>query len=66
MRSKWMQARVRRATGGAVAVLVALHAMSGVALAGTVIVPEIDGGTVATGLGLLSAGVLMLRARFSK
>lgn len=26
-------------------------------------VPEIDGGTIAAGLGLLSAGVLILRAR---
>ncbi len=26
-------------------------------------VPEIDGGSIATGIGLLTAGVLMLRAR---
>ena len=64
MRSTRMQ--VARGATCAVAVMVAVHAMSGVALAGIVTVPEIDGGTVATGLGLLSAGVLMLRARFSK
>jgi len=28
--------------------------------------PEIDGGTLATGLGLLTAGVLILRARRRK
>ena len=64
MKSKRMQ--VARGTACAVAVMMAVHAMAGVALAGVVTVPEIDGGTVATGLGLLSAGVLMLRARFSK
>ena len=64
MRSIRMQ--VARGTACAVAVMMAVHAMSGVALAGLVAVPEIHGGTVATGLGLLSAGVLMLRARFSK
>ena len=30
----------------------------------TVAAPEIDGGTLATGLAGLSAGVLILRARF--
>ena len=29
-------------------------------------VPEIDGGSISAGLGLLAAGVLMLRARRSK
>jgi hypothetical protein len=48
------------------AVLIAVQAMSGLAYAGTVLVPEIDGGTISAGLGLLSAGVLMLRARLSK
>ena len=30
------------------------------------IVPEIDGGSISAGLGLLAAGVLMLRARRAK
>jgi hypothetical protein len=30
------------------------------------VVPEIDGGTVSMGLGLLAAGALMLRARMRK
>jgi len=35
-------------------------------LAGTVLqVPEIDGGTITTGLGLLTGAVLLLRARLS-
>lgn len=29
-------------------------------------VPEIDGGSISVGLGLLAAGVLMLRARRSR
>jgi hypothetical protein len=35
-------------------------------LASSVPSPEIDGGTVVTGLGLLTAGVLILRARRGK
>jgi hypothetical protein len=33
------------------------------AFAGVTTVPEIDGGSLATGLGLLAGGMLMLRAR---
>ena len=36
------------------------------ASAGITIVPEIDGGSLSTGLGLLAGGVLMLRARFGR
>jgi hypothetical protein len=32
--------------------------------AGGAVVPEIDGGSLATGLGLLSGGLLILRARW--
>jgi len=65
MRSTRMQ--VARGTACAMAVLVAVQAMSSLAYAGTpTVVPEIDGGTISAGLGLLSAGVLMLRARLSK
>jgi len=35
-------------------------------LASTNTAPEIDGGTLATGLGILTAGVLVLRARRGK
>jgi hypothetical protein len=34
------------------------------AVAGGSVVPEIDGGSLATGLGLLSGGLLILRARW--
>lgn len=34
--------------------------------AGFTVVPEIDGGSVSTGLGLLAGGVLLLRARFGR
>lgn len=30
------------------------------------VVPEIDGGSVTTGLGLLAGGILMLRARMAR
>jgi hypothetical protein len=33
---------------------------------GVVPVPEIDGGSITTGLGLLTAGVLLLRARLHR
>ena len=48
------------------AVAFALHAFSTIAVASEppTVVPEIDGGTVSAGLALLSAGVLVLRARF--
>jgi MYXO-CTERM domain-containing protein len=35
-------------------------------LASSTTTPEIDGGTLTTGLGLLTAGVLILRARRRK
>ena len=45
-------------------ILLTLHSMASPALAGAVTgVPEIDGTSVAAGLGLLAAGVLILRAR---
>ena len=34
--------------------------------AGVSSVPEIDGGSMATGLGLLAGGMLMLRARLGR
>ncbi len=45
-------------------VLLAIHWMGSVAMAAvTVATPEIDGSSVAAGLGLLAAGILVLRAR---
>jgi MYXO-CTERM domain-containing protein len=42
----------------------AVHALGGIALASSVPqVPEIDGGTISAGLGLLAAGILVVRSR---
>ena len=44
--------------------LLTILATMGIGLSASVTTtPEIDGGTLATGLGLLTAGVLILRAR---
>jgi len=40
--------------------------MAAPASAGVPQVPEIDGGSLSAGLGLLAGGVLMLRARFGR
>jgi hypothetical protein len=46
------------------ALLLVVHSMAGTALAGgPVPTPEIDGSTVTAGLGLLAAGILLVRAR---
>jgi hypothetical protein len=45
-------------------VLIMVHMIGGTAAAGAVApVPEISAGSVTTALGLLSAGILVLRAR---
>jgi len=45
-------------------IVLAVHSMSSIALAGAPAgVPEIDGSAVTAGVGLLAAGVLLLRAR---
>jgi MYXO-CTERM domain-containing protein len=47
--------------------LLTILATTGIGLSATgVTAPEIDGGTVTMGLGLLAAGVLVLRARRSR
>jgi len=47
--------------------LLTILATAGISLsASSVTAPEIDGGTLTTGLGLLTAGVLILRARRRK
>ena len=56
--------RMERICACGLGVLVALHSMAGAAMAGaTTVTPEIDGSSVAAGLGLLAAGMLLLRAR---
>ena len=45
-----------------VLVSLATPLLAGVAAA----VPEIDGGSITTGLGLLAGGILMLRARMAR
>ena len=48
-------------------IAVAVLSTGSQALAGvTISTPEIDGSSVAAGLGLLSAGILLLRARKSR
>ena len=43
--------------------LMALVSVGSNVMAGGVQVPEIDGNTLTTGLGLLTAGILVLRSR---
>jgi hypothetical protein len=61
-----MRAVVRAVLFGIAGVALVM-ADAGHGLAGTPVnVPEIDGSTVATGLGAVSAGVLILRSYFGK
>jgi hypothetical protein len=46
--------------------LVLVTAMTGTAQATTAVVPEISGTSIATGLGLLSGAVLILRAKMRR
>ena len=46
--------------------LMVLASLSTAVMAGGVGVPEISGGSLSTGLGLLAGGILMLRARFGR
>jgi hypothetical protein len=50
--------------GLAIALLSVGHVVGAQALPPTVAAPEIDGGTLASGLGLLAAGVLILKSRW--
>jgi hypothetical protein len=59
-----MQQRFVRTCSFALGMLVAVHSIGGIALASTAAaVPEIDGSSVSAGLGLLTAGILLVRAR---
>ena len=44
-------------------ILLAVHAAAGTAVAGVFTAPEIDGSSVTVGVGILAAGILLLRAR---
>ena len=46
--------------------LMLIVSMTSGVLAGGTPVPEIDGASMATGLGLLSAGILIVRARLGR
>ena len=46
--------------------LMVLASLSTAVMAGTTGVPEISGGSLSMGLGLLAGGILMLRARFGR
>ena len=54
---------VKRVSLGVLAAAVAMIAVESPLVASGGPVPEIDGGTLAAGLGLFGAGVLWLRAR---
>lgn len=47
-----------------VGLLTIVLSVAATAHAGNAVVPEIDGGSLATGLGLLSGGLLILRSRW--
>lgn len=54
---------MRNAVYGAGFLVIMLSLKATAVFASGAVVPEIDGGSVATGLGLLAGGMLMLRAR---
>jgi hypothetical protein len=64
MRQNWLA----RAAMYSFGVLVVLGSVASAAFAGDLnpAAPEIDGGTITTGLGLLAGSVLVLRARRAK
>jgi MYXO-CTERM domain-containing protein len=59
-----MRSSVVRICGYSLGVIAMLIGLEGLALAGTIpSTPEIDGGTISAGLGVLAAGLLILRSR---
>jgi hypothetical protein len=58
-----MRSRVIRMASFVVAVMLVAQT-TGVSLLARVTAPEIDGGTISAGLGLVTAGFLILRSRF--
>jgi MYXO-CTERM domain-containing protein len=59
-----MRSRVGRICGYGLGLIALLIGLEGHALAGTIpSAPEIDGASISAGLGLLTAGLLILRSR---
>jgi hypothetical protein len=58
-----MRVSIARVCSYGLGIVLALHSIGSVALATPAIAPEIDGSSMSAGLGLLAAGVLLLRAR---
>jgi len=58
--------RISKMCSYGLGILMTIISLSGTALAGAATAPEIDGGSVTAGLGLLAAGILLLRARKSR
>jgi hypothetical protein len=61
-----MRAGIARIASSGFAILICVLSSAAYSAAGQEIAPEIDASSISTGLGLLTAGVLMLRARRSK
>jgi hypothetical protein len=59
-----MSSKINRASMFGVGVLIIVYSVGTHVLAQTVQAPEIDGGSIVTGLGLLTAGVLIVRSRW--
>jgi len=57
---------ITAAVYGAGMIMLLVTMTSGVAGSSPQAVPEIDGATVTTGLGLLTAGILLVRARMGR
>ena len=59
-----MSSKISRASMFGLGVLVIVYSVGSHLFAQTVSAPEIDGGSIVTGVGLLTAGVLVLRSRW--
>ena len=59
-----MSSKISRASMFGLGVLVIVYSIGSNLLAQTAPAPEIDGGSIVTGLGILTAGVLVLRSRW--
>ncbi len=46
--------------------MIVLASLSATVMATPAVAPEIDGGSIASGIGLLTGGMLMLRSRFAR
>ena len=59
-----MGSRLMRMGGYGLGVLIAMFSVGAHVMAQTAPVPEIDGASIVSGLGLLSAAVLILKSRW--